>query len=70
MADNVGIEAVNNTELHLLHIACACACDHLLVTSIEPASEFLEDLTATRGLGSVAIASKCEPRLSRITFGW
>ncbi|MBI2224971.1 MAG: hypothetical protein HYU44_08460 [Betaproteobacteria bacterium] len=33
-----------NTERHLLYVACTRARDHLLVTSVEPASEFLDDL--------------------------
>lgn len=35
---------VYNTERHLLYVACTRARDHLLVTSVEPASEFLDDL--------------------------
>ncbi len=48
VADNADLEEVYNTERHLLYVACTRARDHLLVTSVEPASEFLEDLTATR----------------------
>lgn len=29
---------------HLLYVACTRARDHLLVTSVDPASEFLDDL--------------------------
>jgi ATP-dependent exoDNAse (exonuclease V) beta subunit len=29
---------------HLLYVACTRAREHLLVTSVEPASEFLDDL--------------------------
>ena len=32
------------TERHLLYVACTRARDHLLVTSVEPASEFLDDI--------------------------
>jgi ATP-dependent exoDNAse (exonuclease V) beta subunit len=32
------------TERHLLYVACTRARDHLLVTGVEPASEFLQDL--------------------------
>jgi superfamily I DNA/RNA helicase len=35
-----------SVERHLLYVACARARDHLLVTSGEPASEFLDDLRA------------------------
>lgn len=38
------LEEVYNTERHLLYVACTRARDHLLVTSVEPASEFLVDL--------------------------
>lgn len=37
---------VYDTERHLLSVACTRARDHLLVTSVEPASEFLDDLKA------------------------
>ena len=46
VADNADLEEVYNTERHLLYVACTRARDHLLVTSVEPSSEFLEDLTA------------------------
>ena len=42
--DDADLEEVYNTERHLLYVACTRARDHLLVTSIEPASEFLDDL--------------------------
>jgi superfamily I DNA/RNA helicase len=42
-ADDSDLEEVYNTERHLLYVACTRARDHLLVTSVEPASEFLED---------------------------
>jgi ATP-dependent exoDNAse (exonuclease V) beta subunit len=38
------LEKVYNTERHLLYVACTRALDHLLVTSVRPASEFLDDL--------------------------
>ena len=44
VADDADLEEVYNTERHLLYIACTRARDHLLVTSVEPASEFLDDL--------------------------
>ena len=37
-------EEVYDTERHLLYVACTRARDHLLVTGVEPASEFLGDL--------------------------
>ncbi|MCK4764203.1 MAG: DEAD/DEAH box helicase [Candidatus Aminicenantes bacterium] len=43
-ADDTDLEEVYNTERHLLYVACTRARDHLLLTSVEPASEFLDDL--------------------------
>lgn len=44
VADDADLEEVYNTERHLLYVACTRARDHLLVTSVNPASEFLDDL--------------------------
>ncbi len=44
VADDADLEEVYNTERHLLFVACTRARDRLLVTGIEPASEFLDDL--------------------------
>ena len=44
VADEADLEEVYNTERHLLYVACTRARDSLLVTSVEPASEFLDDL--------------------------
>ena len=44
VADDADLEEVYNTERHLLYVACTRARDHLLITSVEPASEFLDDL--------------------------
>ena len=38
------MEEVYNTERHLLYVACTRARYYLVVTSVEPASEFLDDL--------------------------
>ena len=43
-ADTADLEEVYDTERHLLYVACTRARDHLLVTSMDPASEFLDDL--------------------------
>lgn len=43
-AEDSDLEEVYNTERHLLYVACTRARDHLLVTGVEPASEFLDDL--------------------------
>ncbi len=45
IADEADLEDVYNTERHLLYVACTRARDHLLVTAVEPGSEFLEDLS-------------------------
>lgn len=46
VADDADLEEVYNTERHLLYVACTRARDHLLVTGVAPASEFIDDLTA------------------------
>jgi superfamily I DNA/RNA helicase len=46
VTDDSDLEEVYNTERHLLYVACTRARDHLLVTSVAPASEFLADLSA------------------------
>ncbi len=44
VADEADLEDVYNTERHLLYVACTRARDRLLVTGVDPASEFLDDL--------------------------
>ena len=44
VVDDSDLEEIYNTERHLLYVACTRARDHLLVTSVDPASEFLDDL--------------------------
>lgn len=44
VADDSDLEEVYNTERHLLYVACTRARDQLLVTSVDPASEFLDDM--------------------------
>ena len=44
IADEADLEEVYNTERHLLYVACTRARDRLLVTGMDPASEFLDDL--------------------------
>lgn len=44
VADDSDLEEVYNTERNLLYVACTRARDQLLVTSVTPASEFLDDL--------------------------
>jgi superfamily I DNA/RNA helicase/mRNA-degrading endonuclease RelE of RelBE toxin-antitoxin system len=44
VGDDADLQEVYDTERHLLYVACTRARDHLLVTAIEPASEFLDDM--------------------------
>jgi len=44
VGDDADLEEVYNTERHLLYVACTRARDHLLVSGVEPGSEFLDDL--------------------------
>jgi superfamily I DNA/RNA helicase len=44
VTDDADLQEVYDTERHLLYVACTRARDHLLVTGVEPASEFLQDL--------------------------
>jgi superfamily I DNA/RNA helicase len=44
VADDADLEEVYDSERHLLYVACTRARDHLLVTGVNPASEFLDDL--------------------------
>ena len=44
VSDDADLEDVYDTERHLLYVACTRARDHLLVTGVDPASEFLDDL--------------------------
>jgi superfamily I DNA/RNA helicase len=44
VGDDADLHEVYDTERQLLYVACTRARDHLLVTSVEPASEFLDDM--------------------------
>ncbi len=44
VTDDSDLEEVYNTERYLLYVACTRARDHLLVTRVDPTSEFLDDL--------------------------
>ena len=46
VGDDSDLKEVYETERHLLYVACTRARDHLLVTSVDPGSEFLDDLRA------------------------
>jgi superfamily I DNA/RNA helicase len=43
VGDAADLKEVYDTERHLLYVACTRARDHLLVTGIDPVSEFLDD---------------------------
>lgn len=44
VADDNDLEEVYNSERHLLYVACTRARDQLLVTGVNPVSEFVDDL--------------------------
>lgn len=44
IGDHADLEDLYNTERHLLYVACTRARDHLLITGVDPVSEFLHDL--------------------------
>ena len=44
VGEDADLQEVYDTERHLLYVACTRARDHLLITSVEPASEFLDDM--------------------------
>ena len=41
-------EEVYNTERHVLYVACTRARDQIMVSGVDPVSEFLEDLAGAR----------------------
>jgi mRNA-degrading endonuclease RelE of RelBE toxin-antitoxin system len=47
VGDDADLQEVYDTERHLLYVACTRARDHLLVTGVDPVSEFLDDIKAT-----------------------
>lgn len=44
VGDDADLQEVYDTERQLLYVACTRARDHLLITGIDPVSEFLDDL--------------------------
>lgn len=44
VGDDADLQEVYDTERQLLYVACTRARDHLLVTSVDPALEFLDDM--------------------------
>lgn len=49
VGDDADLQEVYDTERHLLYVACTRARDQLLVTGVQPASEFLDDLIKSSG---------------------
>ena len=49
VGDDADLQEVYDTERHLLYVACTRARDHLLVTGVDPVSEFLDDFTESNG---------------------
>jgi mRNA-degrading endonuclease RelE of RelBE toxin-antitoxin system len=46
VGDDADLQEVYESERHLLYVACTRARDHLLVTCVAPASEFVDDMLA------------------------
>jgi superfamily I DNA/RNA helicase len=46
VGDDADLQEVYDTERQLLYVACTRARDQLLVTSVDPGSEFLDDMRA------------------------
>ena len=50
VGDDADLREVYDTERHLLYVACTRARDHLLVTGVDPVSEFLDDFVKGDGV--------------------
>lgn len=48
VGDDADLQEVYDTERHLLYVACTRARDRLMITGVQPASEYLDDLRASR----------------------
>jgi len=53
VADETELDEVFDTERHLFYVACTRARDRLLVSGVEPASEFFDDMAMRKTGGSV-----------------
>jgi superfamily I DNA/RNA helicase len=62
VTDAGDLQDVYDTERHLLYVACTRARDFLLVTSVEPASEFLDDMFGAYRLVPGALKLAAEDR--------
>lgn len=49
VTDDADLEDVYNTERHLLYVACTRARDALMISGVEPASEYLDDIRNPMG---------------------
>lgn len=67
IGDGADLQEVYDTERHLLYVACTRARDHLLVTSVEPASEFLDDLRIYRAETPGGLADSRGTRRETVT---
>ncbi|MCD6224006.1 MAG: DNA helicase, partial [Deltaproteobacteria bacterium] len=47
VSDDTDLEEVYNTERHLFYVACTRARDNLLISGVDPASEFIDDMSQT-----------------------
>ena len=65
VADDADLEVVYDTERHLLYVGCTRARDHLLVTGVKPASEFLDESPRERTMGLRAEAAQETIRCTR-----
>jgi superfamily I DNA/RNA helicase len=45
VTDEGDLKEVYETERHLLYVACTRARDRLMISGVDPGSEFLEDLS-------------------------
>ena len=50
VGDDADLQEVYDTERQLLYVACTRARDNLLVTAVEPRSEFLDDMVLSKSL--------------------
>ena len=66
-ADQSELEDFHNTERHLLYVACTRARDHLLVSCVEPGSEFLDDMNL---LSHSSIGKFCCIGPGQLTSEW
>jgi hypothetical protein len=68
VGDDADLHEVYETERHLLYVACTRARDHLMVTGIDPVSEFLDDimngapLTLLGGSGGSRVRTQIDAR--------